>query len=282
MSENHSSISAQVQPGELTQSNVLKRGTVRNQLTGFRKFLIDFKYLLLEQLYNLKANIYWAIIVSLCLPLALVFGFGHIGGTATSRQSLLYIISGSAIMSVATESIVNMAQRLANFKSQGRLTYYASLPISKVAFILALIISRLGLTLVGMVVPLLVAPLIYNVQFDYNFWIVCILLLTAFALASIGLALGVLVSDPDLTGQLGNLLLILLLLASPLFIPSANLLLPFQIIGYLLPPTYAADALRLALTSDFNAGFYLDLGMLTILMLASFVLINRFLHWRLD
>jgi ABC-2 type transport system permease protein len=175
-----------------------------------------------------------------------------------------------------------MAQRLANFKSQGRLTYYASLPISKVAFILALIISRLGLTLVGMVVPLLVAPLIYNVQFDYNFWIVCILLLTAFALASIGLALGVLVSDPDLTGQLGNLLLILLLLASPLFIPSANLLLPFQIIGYLLPPTYAADALRLALTSDFSAGFYLDLGMLTILMLASFVLINQFLHWRLD
>ncbi len=276
MSENRPYTSAQ------STSTELKRDFALNRVEGYRKFLVDFKYLLLEQLYNLKANWYWAFIIALCLPLALVFGFGPIGGTATDRQSLLYIISGSAIMSVATESIVNMAQRLANFKSEGRLTYYASLPISKIAFILALIISRLGLTLVGMVVPLLAARLIYNVQFDFNGWVAGILLLTAFALASIGLALGVLVSDPDLTGQLGNLLLILLLLASPIFIPLASLLLPLQVIGYLLPPTYAAQALRLALTADFNATFYLDLGMLIALMLLSFFLINRFLHWRVD
>lgn len=119
-------------------------------------------------------------------------------------------------------------------------------------------------------------------QFDYNLWIAFILLLTAFALASIGLALGVLVSDPDLTGQLGNLLLILLLLASPIFIPSGSLIIPFQVIGYFLPPTYAAEALRLALTSDFNSSFYLDLGMLIALMFVSFFLINRFLRWRVN
>lgn len=263
-------------------SSELNSNSSRIQIMGFHKFLIDFKYLFLEQVYNLKLNWYWAVIVSLCLPLALVFGFGHIGGTATNPQSLLYIISGSAIMSVATESIVNMAQRLASFKSQGRLTFYASLPISKVAFILALIISRMGLTMVGMLVPLFAAPLIYNVQLDYNLWIVGILLLTSFSLASIGVALGVLVGDPDLTGQLGNLLLILLLLASPIFIPSSNLFLPFQVIGYLLPPTYAAEALRLAFLSNFNTSFYLDLGMLVVLMLMSFFLIKRYLHWRVN
>lgn len=264
------------------QLNEFKGDFDRNRIEGFRKFLIDFKYLLLEQLHNLKANWYWVFIISLCLPLALLFGFGHIGGTATNQQALLYIISGSAIMSVATESIVNMAHRLANFKSQGRLTYYASLPISKIAFILALIISRLGLTLAGMLVPLVVAPLLYNVQIDFNLWVVVILLLAAFALASIGVALGVLVGDPDLTGQLGNLLLILLVLASPIFIPSANLLLPLQVIGYLLPPTYAAEALRLALTADFSSSFYLDLGMLVALMVLSFFLIDRFLRWRVE
>lgn len=252
------------------------------KVEGWRKFLVDFKYLLLEQVKIMQANWVWYLMVSLFLPLALVFGFGHIGNTIMSRDTLLYIVSGSAIVSAATEALANLATRIANLKSQGRIIYYASLPISKIAFVMALITSRWIVTLLGMVVPIIVGPLLYNIQFEYSLWIVVIVFLTGFSLATVGLALGVIMGSPEITSMLGNLLLILLLLASPIFTPVSNLILPLQLLGYLLPPTYAAQALRYALVGDYNLSFYLDLALLTAFMLLGFYLTSKCIRWRIN
>src|SRR4051812_42544681 len=97
---------------------------------GFSKFLIDLKYLWLEQMMEVRTTWYWFVVFGMFMPLSMVFGFARIGAGLTDRTSLIFIISGAAIFAVATEGIVTMAQRVGTMKKEGMLVYYASLPIS--------------------------------------------------------------------------------------------------------------------------------------------------------
>ena len=75
-----------------------------------------------------------------------------------------------------------MAVRIGSMKKEGMLLYYASLPINKVAFVTAIMLSRLSVTLPGMIAPMLFGTLIYKVDLNFNVWILLLLPLTALAL----------------------------------------------------------------------------------------------------
>lgn len=248
---------------------------------GFGKFLTDLKYLWLEQMLEVRTTWYWFVVFGMFMPLSMVFGFARIGSGLTDRTSLIFIISGAAIFSVATEGIVTMAQRVGTMKKEGMLVYYASLPISKVAFIMAIMFSRLIVALPGMLMPILIGPLLYNISLEPSLWILILLPLTALALSAIGMVLGSLINSLELVSVITNVLIFVLLMGAPVFIPVESLPLPMQIIGYLLPPTYAADALRHALDGSTGTAFYLDLAALVIMTLLSFYALARWLRWRL-
>ncbi len=101
---------------------------------------------------------YIFVIFSLLMPLSMVFGFARMGGGLNDRAGLLYIITGSAIFAVANEGISMLAGRVGEMKRDGLLLYYATLPISKTAFILAILLSRLVLTIPGMLVAMAGGP----------------------------------------------------------------------------------------------------------------------------
>lgn len=77
-----------------------------------------------------------------------------------------------------------------------------------------------------------------------------------------------------------NLVLFAVLLAAPVMIPVSSLPLPLQALGYLMPPTYAADALRRALTGQIDARFYADIGVLVAVTAGSLRWISSKLSWR--
>ena len=252
------------------------------RVAGWRKFLVDLKYLWLEQMLEVRASWPFFVTFSLLMPLSMVFGFARIGTGLTDRESLLYIVSGAAVFATATEGLVAMAMRIAWMKREGMMVYYASLPISKVAFVMALIASRLVVTLPGMLAPLLAAPLLYSgLDLRFSPWVLLLLPLTALSLSAIGMALGSLIDNFELVNLVTNVLLFLLLLAAPVFIPAAALPLPLRVVGYLLPPSYAADALRHAIGGTIGRAFFVDVAMLLLLTLASFAVLSRWLRWRL-
>lgn len=251
------------------------------RITGLRKFFVDLKYLFLEQMLEVRTVWYWYIIFSLFLPLSMVFGFARIGSGLSDATSLVYIISGSAIFSVANDSLYGMAVRIGSMKKEGMLLYYASLPISKVAFVIAVIATRLIVTLPGMLAPMLFGRLIYNVPLAFDPWIIVLLVLTALSLASVGMAFGTLINSLELIQIIVNILLFVLVMAAPVFIPMQALPLPLQILGYLLPPTYAADALRQALGGTIGPTFYVDVAALVLMTAASLYILNRWLRWQI-
>src|SRR5438128_403242 len=116
------------------------------------KFLSDLRILFLEQMLEVRAAWPWYVIFSFIFPIIVIFAVGHIGSGLTDRTSLLFIVSGTAIITVTNEALVNIAIRVAAMRKEGTLLYYASLPISKTAFVLAVLLSRLAVSLPGMII----------------------------------------------------------------------------------------------------------------------------------
>lgn len=262
------------------QSKHLKPPAI-NRVQGYQKFFVDFKYLLLEQLLEIRHTWYWHISFAIILPIAFVFGFGRIGGDDASIERILYIISGSAIFSVANDGLFVMASRIGVMRRDGILIYYASLPISNSAFLLAMMVSRLLITLPGMIVPILFGAWLYQIPLSFNLWVLLLLPIAGLALSSMGMALGVAIDNLEILHMITNILMFVMVMATPVFIPTEALPLPLQIFGYLMPPTYAAEALRQALLGTLDSDFYLNVALLLSLTIAGFLVVNRWLRIRL-
>src|SRR5262249_19506323 len=123
-----------------------------------RRMLSDLKFLWLEHMLEVKATWVWFLLFSLGLPLVLIFGIGHIGSGLTDRNSLIYIISGSAIYAVTNDALAAIALRIGIMRKEGMLTYFASLPVGKTTFVVALLLARLAVSLPGMIVALVIGP----------------------------------------------------------------------------------------------------------------------------
>jgi len=229
---------------------------------------------------GLRKTWIWSSCFSFLMPLAMVFGLARIGRGLTDAESLVYIVSGSAVFAVTTEGLLMIAQRIGLMRDNGSLIYYASLPISKIAFIVSIMSARLGLILPGLVTPIVAGRLLYDAPLALSPWVLLLLPLTSASLSGVGLAVGLSIRSLDMIILVSNLVLFVVLLAAPVMIPASSLPLPLQALGYLMPPTYAADALRRALTGQIDARFYLDIGVLVAVTACSLQWISSRLSWR--
>lgn len=249
------------------------------RLTGWRKFLVDIQHLWLEQMGEVRRSWPLFLVFSLFMPLAMIFGLARVGRGLNDRESLLYIISGASVFAVVVEGVVTMAQRVGIMKRDGLLLYYASLPISKTAFVISLMLSRLSVTLPGMLIPLFAGPVLYDVDLHFSPWVLVLMPLTILSLASLGVTLGTALKSVDLIVMVTNALVFVLLMAAPVFIPEAALPVPLRMLGYAIPPTYAADALRHALGGTIGPRFYLDLAVLFVMAAGGLWAMSRWLRW---
>jgi ABC-2 type transport system permease protein len=245
-----------------------------------RRMGVAFKYLLLEQLLEVRTTWSWNLLLGVLMPAAMVFGLARIGNGLGDATSLLYIVSGAAVFSVATEGIGTLAQRIGMLKKDGMMVYYASLPISKAPFLAALVSARLMLITPGLITPVVVAIALYDADFELSPALLPVLLVTCLALSAIGLAIGTLVSNMDLIVIITNLLVFVLLLAAPVLIPPESLPGPLRVFGYLLPPTYAAEALRHALSGQFDLTFAIDMTVLVAMAALGLTAATRWIRWR--
>ncbi|MFH8241787.1 ATP-binding cassette domain-containing protein [Streptomyces sp. NPDC018321] len=245
-----------------------------------RRMGTDLKYLWLEQMLEVRSTWSWVLMFGLLMPAAMVFGLTRIGNGLSDEESLLFIVSGAAVFSVANEGIGTLAQRIGVLRQDGMMVYYASLPISRISFLAAMVFSRLLLIMPGLITPMITAKLMYDTDFVISPALLLVLPLACLALSAIGLAIGTLVRSMDLLLVIVNLMIFVLLLVAPVLIPIESLPVPLQVFGYLLPPTYAAEALRLALVGDLGSAFLLNIAVLTAMTAAGLAGASRWIRWR--
>jgi len=246
------------------------------------KFLTDVKYLWLEQIFEVRSYLVWYAALSLFFPLIMIFGFSRFGANLDDPAVLLRMIGGTAIFALAHEGISTMAVRVSAMRRDGMLMYYASLPIRKSALILSLVLSRFVLMLPAMLAPLVIAPLLFHVPMNYSALVLPLIPLLALLFSTFGVAFGLLAETVEVA-QLGTyVLLFVLVLAAPVFIPWEALPDPLRWVSLLMPFTYAADALHMTLANTIGTQFWLDIGVLLALLVGSLFILERRLRWRLE
>lgn len=241
---------------------------------------MEFRYLFAVQVLEERAWLAGTVFFTTIFPLLIVFGLGKIGGGQTA-EGLAYIITGSAVSSLTFVGVTMVAQTLSQMKERGEFLYYASLPISKDSLLLAVMASKLLLQMPGIVASLVGGSLMYGLAFEPSPVLLLILPLSALALSGLGAALGILAPSQELVNVLSQIIGIFVLFAAPVMIPIESLPAPLQWAGLLMPPTYAADALRRALTGVTDARLALDIGVLALCAAVSLLAITKGLRWRL-
>jgi ABC-2 type transport system permease protein len=246
-----------------------------------RALLRDYPLLLRIQLLELRT---WGPIVAIfttLFPIAMILGFGLIGG-GVARDGYIYIVSGAAVISLVTIGVMATAQDLGEMQRDGVFQYYASLPISKAALLGAIVTVRVLTALPGLALTLVVGALRYDTPASVNAATLALLPLTVLSLAGIGAALGILIRDFRVVAAVSQLTFIVVMFASPVLIPHDSLPGVLQWLSWALPPTYAADGLRRALSANLDARLLADLGILAACAAVSLVAVARGLRWRVE
>lgn len=246
-----------------------------------RALLRDYPLLLRVQLLELRT---WGPIVAIfttLFPMAMILGFGVIGG-GVDRDGYIYIVSGAAVISLVTIGVMATAQDLGEMQRDGVFQYYASLPISKASLLSAILTVRVMTALPGLALTLVFGALRYDTPTSVNAATLALLPLTVLALAGIGAAIGILIRDFRIVAAVSQLTFIGVMFASPVLIPHDDLPPVLQWGSYVLPPTYAADGLRRALSADLDARLWIDITVLAGCALLTLLAIARGLRWRVD
>jgi ABC-2 type transport system permease protein len=246
-----------------------------------RGLLHDYPLLTRVQLLELRTWGPITVIFTTLFPMAMILGFGVIGG-GVSASGHIYIVSGAAVISLVTIGVMATAQDLGEMQRDGAFQYYASLPISKSALLGAIVTVRVLTAIPGLVLTLVVGSLLYDTPASINVATIALLPLAVLALAGIGAAIGILIRDFRVVAALSQLSFIVVMFASPVLIPEGALPPLLRWFSYLLPPTYAADGLRRSLEHAFDVRLLIDMSVLTVCALVTLIGVSRGLRWRFE
>ncbi|MBM4437136.1 MAG: ABC transporter permease [Actinobacteria bacterium] len=246
-----------------------------------RKWLTDYRYLTLAQYYNQLGWLPFMVVISALLPVGMLFGLRLIGG-GIGGAGVPFVITGSAVVSIVTMAVTSVATDLFFERRLGAFVYYASLPIARSAFILAIVTIRLVNTLPGVVVTLVAGKFLYDADLAFSPWLVVVILLSILSLIGLGAAIGLGVSNEQVLHMLANLSIIFVMFGAPVMIPADLLPGALQVAGYFLPPTYAANAFRGAVFGASVTTYWVDLLVLAGFGVLSFIIVTTALRWRAE
>ncbi|MCX5381002.1 ABC transporter ATP-binding protein/permease [Streptomyces sp. NBC_00091] len=245
-----------------------------------RRAATALKFLWLEQILQVRTTWVWTAVVGVLMPMAMVFGLPRISGRVPDHDTLVTVIGGAAVFSATTQGFSALAMGIGIMKADGRMLYYASLPLSRTSFVAAIVLSRLLLALPGLCAPLVAGVLLYDDTLVPSPLLLLVLPLAALSLAALGIAVGSALERVETIGMVTNLVTFVLLLASPVLVAPDALPGPVRAFGMLLPPTYAADAVRRAIDGNTGAPVAFDLAVLAVATAVGFLATARWIRWR--
>jgi ABC-2 type transport system permease protein len=218
-----------------------------NAVTGYW-LLLRWQFLRQRRLVGLLIGI------QIALGVGVIYGFSFLLPHVTPDVSL-YFATGAPTLSIIIIGLTVVPQETSLARTNGRLEYVATLPVPRIAPMLAEVTFWLMMQLPGTVITLLIANTKFAIHLNAGILVFPAIALVALTGASVGYALAVSMS-PTIAQQVSSFLSIALLLFSPINFPISRLPTVLQDIHRVLPVAYMADIIRGSLTGhyDENAG----------------------------
>lgn len=193
-----------------------------------------------------------------------------------------WVLAGNAVMSMAIGSASFALSRVGQLRLLQQLDFYATLPVRREIFLLALFCLSQISALPGLMGSLLVGYLALGIGLGQILPALVPALLAAATLSIVGAAAGSYCRTMAQVNMAGNLVTFVILFLTPVLIPVERMFLPLRLLTHLLPSGQAALAIADALAGEFGARFWLLTGALLLWLVAAGAFGVRRLDWRND
>ena len=212
-------------------------------MTAARQFL----ELVTLHLKIARTEMWFIIMVQIVLSMGMILGYGYLIPNI-SDTTALYLVTGTATQAFVTVGLVMLPQFLSEAKQLGRFEYFLTLPISRESYLLSVVCVAAIMALPGVAFAVVMGTLHYGLPLSFSPIILPVALLTFLSLAGVGVSMAVLSPHPQLTNALTQLIIFYVIFFAPVIIPRQQLPDLLQHVSVVMPPTYAADAVRATLT----------------------------------
>jgi ABC-2 type transport system permease protein len=217
------------------------------------------------EILSLRRILPLMVIIQLFIGAGMVIGLGFLF-QEISRSQALYLATGGSVVALLMVGLVMSPQLVASRKSEKTYDYMLSLPVPRAVLALSGITVWAFMALPAMSLALAAAAWWYNLELRIGPEIIPAALLTVLAGASLGAALGHVVSHPSLITLMTQVLSFFILLYSPINFPAERLPSWLQTLHGVLPFEHAAIVMRGALTEGLvgpTGGSFLVLALWT-------------------
>lgn len=231
------------------------------------------------QFATIRTGWQWHFLVSSVIPLGLLLFLRFVVPTAHTT-TVMYYITGNVIVSLMFNSLAMLAGQLSWARQNKTFDFYAGLPVSRTVLILAIVAVSVLFAIPGMLLLLLLGIVTFHLPLSPNPLAVLVFVLAPMTLSGLGAIIGVLAPNSQIANVIANLVLVVVMFLSPVLIPVSALPGILQVTARLLPPTYAADALRQTLAGQVTGSVGVDIVVMILFSAASIYLVTAKLDWR--
>jgi ABC-2 type transport system permease protein len=221
----------------------------------------SYVLLLRWQLLRQRAFLPLLVTIQVALGVGVIYGFSFLVPRVTPTTALFFA-TGAPTLSIILIGLTVVPQETAQSRTDGRLSYIATLPVPRLTPMLAEVSFWLLVQLPGTVITLALAALHFDVHLRISPFIVAAVGLVALTSAAVGYALAVLM-PPTVAAQIASFLSIALLLFSTINFPLDRLPVALQDVHRALPVTYMADIVRGSLSGTYDASKALAFGVVS-------------------
>lgn len=216
-------------------------------MTAAMRYARQFGLLMGVQLRTMRSDFWFVMIIQASFALGLVLGIGYLIPGIT-KETATYLTIGAATQMFVTVGLVMLPNFIAEAKQVGRLEYFLTLPIGREAYVFSMLTVVAAMALPGVVLTLVLGWARYGIGYAVDPTVVVVGLLATLSLAGVGVALAMLAPNQPVTNSFTNLIIFYVLFFAPVLVPSSQLPWVLQKTALVMPPTYAADAMRATLT----------------------------------
>ncbi|WP_077613973.1 ABC transporter permease [Caenibacillus caldisaponilyticus] len=265
----------------LVQEAVQPHGERAAEAQHIRQKLNEIWILFRIQFAEIRESWIWIFFMASMFPFSTLL-FLKFYTVNPTPEAMIRIIVGNMVFAVIVMGINALAQEISWQKHQGHFVYYASLPISKLNFVLAVFLRGFLTSFPSVVIIAAIGQLIYGIHFHYSFGLIPVFLLSMLACVGIGTMIGFVSPNHQFTNLLAQTLLMVISFLSPVMVTMEMLPKMLQWLSYLFPTTYVANAFRDLFIHGWTHAVTVNTAVLSGYVILSFLVIYRFVEWRVE
>ena len=247
---------------------------------SLKRFFVNYWWILKGELYSLRIQwVFYIMLISIS-PLSYLFFLWFYGGGGDPSANL-YTVTGAVASSAVTAAMLGLGQSIGGYRQTHVMEYYATYPISKLSFVLALSSKGVVFAFPSALIIMIIGGASLNVPIVSNLLpVIMVYLVGAFSLAGVGAIIGFYSPTPKAASMTTQMISPLIVLFAPVYMPLVNLPRFLQLTSYAIPTTYVARGLREALTAPFSNMYWTNLLILLAFTVLGLVASVYKTNWR--